>query len=99
MLKKTGKTIILVEHKIDLIAQYCDIVVVMKNGGIVCAGETGAILTDEMLVKKDIEIPEAAVFGHEMARAGKPLKAIPITVSQAVRFVNDRKEKLNVNRT
>jgi energy-coupling factor transport system ATP-binding protein len=99
MLKKTGKTIILVEHKIDLIAHYCDIVLVLKKGEIVCMDETNKVLSDKLLMEKGIEIPEAANFGHEMAKAGKPLDSIPITVPQAVRLVNNRKEKLNVNRT
>jgi energy-coupling factor transport system ATP-binding protein len=99
MLKKTGKTIVLVEHKIDLIAHYCDIVLVLKKGEMVCMGETNIVLSDELLLEKGIEIPEAAMFGHEMARAGKSLNSIPITVPQAVKLVNDRKEKLYVNRT
>jgi energy-coupling factor transport system ATP-binding protein len=97
-LRKTGKTIILVEHKIDLIAQYSDIVIVLKNGEIMCAGETAGVLSNSLLIEKGIEIPEAAIFGHDMARAGKALDEIPITVSQAVKLVNDRKEKMNVNR-
>jgi energy-coupling factor transport system ATP-binding protein len=98
ILKKTGKTIILVEHKIDLIAQYCDMVLVMQKGEIVCMGETNTILSNAMLLEKGIEIPEAAMFGYEMVRAGKPLGAIPITVSHAVELVNNRKEKLHVHR-
>lgn len=39
-LKETGKTIILVEHKIDLIAEYCDEILVMEAGQIVCHGRT-----------------------------------------------------------
>lgn len=89
-LKQAGKTIVLVEHKIDLIAEYCDEIIVMEKGKIVCSGETKDILSRMELMDCDAMIPQVAVWGHEMAGAGKPLPEIPITVEQAVRLVRER---------
>ncbi len=91
-LKEAGKTIILVEHKIDMIAEYCDEIIVMKEGKIVCSGETQDILSRMELLKYDAQIPEAAIWGHEMAAEGMPLSRIPITTGQAVQFAVERRQ-------
>lgn len=89
-LKDSGKTIILVEHKIDLIAEYCDEVIVMDKGHIVCSGKTQDILSRKELLDYDAQIPQVAIWGHEMADVGKPLSYIPITVEQAVELARER---------
>lgn len=91
-LKEAGKTIILVEHKIDLIAEYCDEIIVMNKGEIVCSGETHDILSRMELLDFDAEIPQVAIWGHEMEEVGKDLGGIPITVSQAIELVQKRGE-------
>lgn len=83
-LKNAGKTILLVEHKIDLVAEYCDEVLVMKAGEIVCAGKTREILSDIRLLDQEVQIPQVAIWGHEMKDVGKELAYIPITTSQAI---------------
>lgn len=89
-LKETGKTIILVEHKIDLIAEYCDEILVMEAGQIVCHGKTGEILSSLELLDHNAMIPPAAMWGHEMKAAGKTLAAIPVTAAQAVEYARRR---------
>lgn len=89
-LKNSGKTIILVEHKIDLIAEYCDEVIVMEKGHIVCSGKTQDILSRKELLDHNVLIPQVAIWGHEMEEAGKPLSYIPITVEQAVELARER---------
>lgn len=92
-LREAGKTIILVEHKIELIAQYCDEVLVMEKGQIVCSGKTQEVLSDMALLDCQAEIPQVAIWGHEMEAAGKALCDIPITVEQTVEFVRKRGER------
>lgn len=90
MLKESGKTILLVEHKIELIAEYCDEVLVMREGEIVCAGKTQEILSDITLSDQNVQIPQVAVWGHEMKAAGKELAGIPVTVDQAIELAEER---------
>lgn len=92
LLKKANKTIILVEHKVDLIAQYCDEVLVMKDGKVVLQGPAKEILSDERLIELGAPIPQAARFGHMMKAVGKPLAEIPITNTEAVELVRRRME-------
>jgi energy-coupling factor transport system ATP-binding protein len=90
-LKNKGKTIILVEHKIDLIAEYCDEVLVMHKGSIVFSGKTKEVLTNLELLEKEALIPQVAVWGHEMKAEGKPLNYIPITVDEAIELARKRR--------
>ncbi len=93
LLRQSGKTILLVEHKIDLIAQYCDEVLVMEKGHVVFQGKAGEVLTNEELLEHGAMIPQVAIFGHEMAKAGKPLSHIPITLEEATELVKARTEE------
>ncbi|MBM6738728.1 energy-coupling factor ABC transporter ATP-binding protein [Faecalicatena fissicatena] len=90
MLKKEGKTIFLVEHKINLIAEYCDEVVVMEGGKIVFGGTARGILSNRDLENHGAMIPEAAVLGHQLKEQGIELDSIPITTEEAVRLIKQR---------
>jgi energy-coupling factor transport system ATP-binding protein len=83
-LKEKQKTIILVEHKIDLIAEYADEVLVFKNGYLINYGEKRGILTDLSLLEQGIAIPQLAILGTKLREHGLPMEYIPVTESQAV---------------
>lgn len=93
-LRGSGKTILLVEHKIDLIAEYCDQVLVMQEGRIVRSGPTAEVLAAPDLESVGALPPQVAAFGHAMAAAGKPLAEIPITLADAERLVRRRQEEV-----
>ena len=92
LLKDQHKTIILVEHKIDLIAEYCEEILVMSNGRLAFSGPTHEVLGNPAIMEVGAMMPQSAVFGHAMKAAGKPLQQIPINQAEAVEFVNARKE-------
>lgn len=84
LLKKQGKTIILVEHKIDLVAQYCDHVLLMENGHVVMEGPTSRILTDPVVMNHGGQLPQIARY---YIRRNKRLglhDRIPLTVHEAL---------------
>ena len=89
-LKNSGKTIILVEHKVNLIARYCDEVIVMDNGKIVYNDEVHKVLVNPALPSHGANMPELATFGLAMEKAGKPLSHIPIIVEDAAALVRER---------
>ena len=84
ILKEAGKTIVLVEHKINLIAEYCDEVIVMEKGHIVFSGAVKKILSNVELEKHGATIPQAAVLGNKLIENGVKLSTIPITTDEAV---------------
>ena len=89
-LKKENRTIILVEHKIDMIAEYCDEIIVMEDGTVAYSGTTKEVLSNAEIMQHGAVIPEVAKFGHAMAAAGKPLGDIPVTMNEAIRLVKER---------
>ena len=92
-LKNSEKTIILVEHKIDLIAEHCDEILVMNNGQIVASGPTHEVLCNLEITEQGAMIPQTALLGHEMVKAGKPLGSIPITISEAIALIEARRNQ------
>ncbi len=89
-LKHSDKTIILVEHKIDLIAEFCDEILVMEEGSIVMQGPTRQVLSDRALTDYRASLPEVAKFGLAMEDAGKALERTPVTMEEAEELVRKR---------
>lgn len=93
-LKEQKKTVILVEHKVELMAEYADEILVIKDGRIIRSGPVTEVLSDDSLAGQMVSLPQTVCFAQEMERAGKPLRAVPITLSQAVEYVREREAKL-----
>ncbi|MEG0286487.1 MAG: ABC transporter ATP-binding protein [Vagococcus sp.] len=93
LLKSTGKTIILIEHKIDLVAEYCDDVILMENGQIIMQGPSRDVLTNESVLKHGGQLPQVTLFFLEGKKAGKiPAdRKIPITINEAYEFLGKEK--------
>jgi len=78
---------------IDLIAEFCDEILVMENGTIAFNGPTKEILAKRELMDHNAAIPEVAKFGHAMEDAGKPLSEIPVTLNEALELVKERRAR------
>ena len=83
-MKEEHKTIILVEHKVDLIAEYADIVLVLHEGELIRFGCTSEVLGDETLPGYGVQLPQAALLGAALRRRGLALETVPITEDQAI---------------
>ena len=83
LLKSQNKTIILVEHKIDLIAEYADRVVVMDNGEIIFNGETHEVLSNDKIEQHNVSMPMVSKLAYKLNEE-KPgfFKNIPITLDE-----------------
>lgn len=86
-MKKKQKTIILVEHKIDLIAEYADDVIVLKDGELLAVGDKNEVLTDTALLDQGIALPQVVLLAEKLKEAGLPLSRIPVTEKQAVEVI------------
>ena len=85
ILKKEGKTIILVEHKIELIAEYAEKVMVLDEGEMILSGNTEDVLKNKILMEKEIGIPQYAALAYRLMEEGKvQFEEIPITKEKAV---------------
>ncbi len=88
-MKKEKKTVILVEHKIDLIAEYADEVLVLRDGQLIRKGKTADVLSDMSLTEQGVQLPQMAILGNQLIQSGVPLRYIPITESQAREVIGE----------
>lgn len=86
LLKKEHKTIILVEHKIDLIAEYADRVVVLDEGEIVYDDETHKVLSNEKIEDHNVSMPIVSQLAYRLKEEKAGIfKNIPITLEECKR--------------
>lgn len=78
-LKKMGKTIVLVEHKSELIAEYADEVIVLSEGEVLTSGEKHEVLFELSLEEHGIVLPQAVLLSHELEQRGVKLNKKCIT--------------------
>lgn len=83
LLKKQGKTIILVEHKIDLVAEYCDHILLLDDGQAVMQGKTEDILTNPDVLKYGGQLPQVVLYFLDRMKWTGNKENIPLTVGRA----------------
>lgn len=84
MLKSKGKTVVLVEHKIDLIADYADKLLLLDKGELFLAGTTLEVLTDERIKQHGLNPPVITNCFQQLSRSFRSQQSIPVTLKQAV---------------
>lgn len=89
LVKQQGKTVILVEHKIELMARYANRIVVMENGRIIAEGPTQKILSSAKLPEHGAQIPSYARLGHLLRKNGYKVEKIPVTREQALHMIKE----------
>ena len=88
MMKDKKKTIILVEHKIDLIAEYADEVLVLRGGKLIAGGDKAQVLSDISLMEQGVQLPQMAILGSRLKEKGFPISEIPVTEKRAVEIIS-----------
>ncbi len=95
-LKERGASIVLVEHKIDLIAEYADRVIVIDHGTVAAEGPAAEILTSAALAEAGVPYPEVTRVALRLAEAGRGLDRLPITREDARQLIQQRIEGVSV---
>ncbi|MCT1901605.1 energy-coupling factor ABC transporter ATP-binding protein [Oceanobacillus sojae] len=89
LLKKQGKTILLVEHKVDLLAAYCDEILLISHGELVMQGPVKEILSDPKVVEYGGQLPQVALYFIKKAEAnGSSASQVPLTVQEVYDHLN-----------
>lgn len=89
IMKKKGKTIILVEHKIELIAEYADYVVVLQDGQIKRQGRTEDVLSHEDTQDFGIGLTQYTLLDLQMRKHNMNTERIPITESDSIKVMKE----------
>lgn len=89
-LKEQGKTIVLVEHKVDLLAEYADEMLVLHKGELIAKGKTEEILSEYSLLDKGAMLPHTVLFNRELNEQGIVLDHVPVTKSDCIALLKKR---------
>ena len=88
IMAKKGKTIILVEHKLELIAEYAEKILVLDEGKIILSGKASEVLNNKSLLEKGIGMTQYSMLAYELEKAGKAkFEEIPITKEKTVELL------------
>lgn len=88
LMAKKGKTIILVEHKMELIAEYAENIIVLDEGKIILNGKVEDVLNNKILLEKEIGMPQYSKLAYEIEKIGKAkFEKIPITKEKMVKLL------------
>lgn len=88
LMANEGKTIILVEHKLELIAEYAENILVLDEGEIILSGKASEVLNNKILMEKEIGMTQYSMLAYELEKAGKAkFEEIPITKEKTVELL------------
>ena len=88
LMANEGKTIILVEHKLELIAEYAQNILVLDEGEIILSGKAEEVLNNKILLEKEIGMTQYSMLAYELEKTGKvELEEIPITKEKTVELL------------
>ncbi|MCK5388533.1 MAG: ABC transporter ATP-binding protein, partial [Candidatus Izimaplasma sp.] len=86
LLKEQKKTIILVEHKIDQVAEYASRIIMLEDKKILFDGTTNEILSKEEVMTYGTNLPQVAKLGIKYSKEVKKLEKIPTVLEEAVKI-------------
>lgn len=81
-MKEEGKTILLIEHKIEQVAEFSDYVYVIEDGKIAREGTPDELFRDRELLSHGANIPKIAQICLELKDRGIDIDKIPITLDE-----------------
>ncbi|RLI46598.1 ABC transporter ATP-binding protein [Candidatus Bathyarchaeota archaeon] len=88
-LNQQGKTIIIVTHDVEFVAECSPKILLMRKGKIIAEGDAKEVLTDELLLNQaSISMPEIAKIFKNLREFGLPSKVID--VYEAVNILYER---------
>ena len=88
LMANEGKTIILVEHKLELIAEYAENILVLDEGEIILSGKANEVLNNKILLEKEIGMTQYSILAYELEKVRKiELEEIPITKEKTVELL------------
>jgi energy-coupling factor transporter ATP-binding protein EcfA2 len=90
--RENGITVIVVEHRLDLVGRYAERIVVMDHGKIVADGKVEDVLDSEFdrLSGLGIGLPKVSVLWSLLKRDGLVSERLPTHVESAAKMLSER---------
>ncbi|GAB2479700.1 ABC transporter ATP-binding protein [Promicromonospora xylanilytica] len=82
-----GRTIILVEHKMEQIAELSDRVVLLDRGGVALDGTPSEVFGDPLCEELGTRLPESLYLKRALATSGLDLPETPLTTAEIITSV------------
>ena len=81
-----GMTVVMVEHKVEWIAEFADRVVALKDGRVLLEGKPNEVLTSDLLVEHGFGVSRYTSTAREAKKQGLWKKdTLPVTLDEAVK--------------
>ena len=88
LMANEGKTIILVEYKLELIAEYAENILVLDEGEVILSGKAEEVLNNKILLEKEIGMTQYSILAYELEKAEKiEFEEIPITKEKTLELL------------
>jgi len=84
--KRMGLTVVLVEHRLDLVSRYASRLVVMNKGRIILDGKPSTLFHDE-LEEYGINVPRLVRFFRKLEEMGYEFGELPLTTDEAAEVI------------
>ncbi|GEO77932.1 cobalt transporter ATP-binding subunit [Companilactobacillus mindensis DSM 14500] len=82
-LQEKGKTIILITHNMDDVADYADEMAVIHSGKLIAQGPPKEVFNNQELLQDDVlTLPHSASFAKELQQKGFHFDKLPITINE-----------------
>ncbi len=88
-LNKRDMTVLLVEHRLDLVSKDASRVVLMDKGSIVADGQPRDVLAMDLCQEIGIGIPKATQLYKRLSKRGFQLKKVPLTGAELATLVQE----------
>ena len=82
-------TVVLVEHRLDLVSKDASRVVLIENGSIVADGEPRDVLTKDICQEIGVGIPKATQLYKRLQERGFNLEKVPLTGAELATLVQE----------
>lgn len=85
--RRLGITVMLIEHKLELVAHYANKVVVMDGGRIIAAGPPREVFVREDVATVGVAVPLVCKIYADLRKSGVTLERVPLTPEELVKLV------------
>ncbi|MDF1540966.1 MAG: ABC transporter ATP-binding protein [Candidatus Thorarchaeota archaeon] len=92
-LNKQGMTIVLVEHRLDLVSRDASRILLMNKGSIVADGLPREVLVSEICEEIGVGIPKATGIYKRLQKLGIELQKIPLTGEELASLVKEMHQR------
>ncbi|MCX2456022.1 energy-coupling factor ABC transporter ATP-binding protein [Lacticaseibacillus nasuensis] len=92
-LKTAGKTVLLVENKVELVARYADKIFLVRQGKIVDEGDPRTLFTKASTAESGAFIPQYTLLAKALNDNGYVVNQYPVLQEEAVALIKQLREK------